>query len=322
MVQRTGQAVALAAIRDHQGRLLLTQRPSGVDQGGLWEFPGGKQEPGESIEETLRRELYEELAILPATPQPLLRLAYRANGLRRILHLCSVDRYHGKACPQQGQPLRWVTPEQLVQYPMPSANRPLITALRLPPHYLITALDDLLCEPPLVALERALQRGIRLVQVRAPGVAEERLLALAQQARQLCHRYHARLLLNAPPHLVTASAADGIHLPAWRLLALSERPLPAHYWVGASCHTPRELQQALALGVDFALLSPVLATASHPHATPLGWRRFARMVRDLPLPVYALGGMTRDHLTIARQHGGHGIAAIRGLAESTRFPTA
>jgi 8-oxo-dGTP diphosphatase len=87
---------------------------------------------------------------------------------------------------------------------------------------------------------------------------------------------------------------------------------PSFDLVAASCHGGEELTQAAALGVDFALLSPVLPTASHPEACGLGWPEFARLIERSPVPVYALGGMSPALLETARQSGAHGIALMRG----------
>ena len=104
--------------------------------------------------------------------------------------------------------------------------------------------------------------------------------------------------------------ADGVHFSSSRLMALKERPDFAR--VAASCHTAEELAHVAALGLDFALLSPVLATPSHPEVLGMGWALFARQIEDLPLPVFALGGMTPRLLDMARAHGAHGIALLRG----------
>jgi 8-oxo-dGTP diphosphatase len=79
----------------------------------------------------------------------------------------------------------------------------------------------------------------------------------------------------------------------------------------ASCHDSAELARAAKLGLDFAVLGTVAATPSHPHAEPLGWARVAELLHATPLPVYALGGLTRNDLDIAVAHGAHGIALRR-----------
>ncbi len=81
----------------------------------------------------------------------------------------------------------------------------------------------------------------------------------------------------------------------------------------ASCHTLNELKQAEQLGVDFALLSPVKKTMTHPDVTPLGWSNFADAIQHVAIPVYALGGMKISDIQIAKESGAQGVAAIRGL---------
>jgi 8-oxo-dGTP diphosphatase len=90
---------------------------------------------------------------------------------------------------------------------------------------------------------------------------------------------------------------------------------PAFPLVAASCHTAPELARAAELELDFVLLGPVKPTPSHGDAPGLGWDAFAQRVRNYPLPVYAIGGMTRSDLEQAWRHGAHGIAAIRGAWE-------
>jgi 8-oxo-dGTP diphosphatase len=128
---------------------------------------------------------------------------------------------------------------------------------------------------------------------------------------KLAHLSGARAVLNSDTALAALLGADGVHLQAAQLQLLDDRPdLPL---VGASCHNRAELERAAELGCDFAVLSPVLPTASHPGAPGLGWDRFAELVKDTPLPVYALGGMRVDFLDTARRHGAHGIALLSGI---------
>ena len=196
---------------------------------------------------------------------------------------------------------------------MPAADRPVISALRLPSAYVITGPCLEGEQAFLVQAEQVLRRGYRLLQLRAPGVTRRVYRSYAEKLFELCHAWGASLLLNAPAKEVLACGAHGVHLSSARLLATQTRPLPADRWVAASCHSKHELKWAQKIGVDFAVLSPVLATASHPHANPLGWRGFQQQVEGVPFPVYALGGMTPALMERAWEMGGQGIAAIRGL---------
>jgi 8-oxo-dGTP diphosphatase len=94
---------------------------------------------------------------------------------------------------------------------------------------------------------------------------------------------------------------------------MSSRPDPADGLCAASCHNAEELFAAEQLGLDFVVLGPVQATLSHPGLASLGWRRFATLIRDYPLPVYALGGLSAADLPIAQEMGAHGIAMMRSV---------
>jgi 8-oxo-dGTP diphosphatase len=107
---------------------------------------------------------------------------------------------------------------------------------------------------------------------------------------------------------------DGIHLTARHLLALDKRP-EGLLWLAASCHNLEEIQHAQKIGVDFVVLAPVLATATHPGVDGLGWQKFAELVTHCNVPVYALGGMSLNSLDRARQAGAQGISAIRAFLD-------
>jgi 8-oxo-dGTP diphosphatase len=305
--------VAAAAIVDGDGRVLLARRHDHAHQGGLWEFPGGKLEPGESVEAGLARELEEELGLTPTAARPLIRVRHRYPGREVLLDVWRVEAWAGEPHGREGQPVAWVGPEALSAQAFPEANLPIVAAVRLPTMYLITpepAADE---SAFLSGLTRSLEAGVRLVQLRARARSPVPLRALAREALGVCRQAGARMLVSGDPDLAEAVGADGVHLPAARLLALAERPLGRDRWVAASCHDEAELRRAGELGIDFAVLSPVRATASHPGAPPLGWQRFWSLTETAKLPVYALGGLVPADLPMAWAHGAQGIAAIRGL---------
>lgn len=305
--------VAVAVITAPDGRILLTRRARDVHQGGLWEFPGGKCEPGEPVREALTREIREELAIEISAAEPLISIPYQYPELHVQLDVFRVTAFTGTPRGAEGQPMQWVAPEALDNIALPAANRPIVRAIKLPVHYLVT---------PDLANHRALYQGcmtaaahgIRLIQLRAPQLDPAVYLALAD-----------RLLANLPTGvnlLLKGTAADllqrpqaGWHLSAAQLHALSgqPRPLPAGRWLAASCHDSAELALAAALGCDFATLSPVHPTASHPGAPALGPAQAARLTATAQLPVFWLGGLQTGDLPLIHASGGQGVAAIRGL---------
>ncbi len=305
--------VVAAALADERGRILLTRRPDHVHQGGLWEFPGGKLEPGESPETALARELQEELGVDPVATEPMIRVRHDYGDRRVLLDVRRVLRYSGAPHGREGQPLRWVHPESMRARELPAADWPIVLALRLPDLYVITGEDPADQAGFLDRLEAVLRGGLRMVQLRAHHLPPSAYAALARRAFPLCQRSGARLVLNVAPHLARDIPHHGIHLSAANLHSLVVRPIGEGRLVGASCHDRSDLARAQALGLDYALLSPVRATLSHPQATPLGWERFAELADAAGLPVYALGGLAPADLTQAKRHGAQGVAAIRGL---------
>jgi len=306
--------VVAAAILNPRGEVLVARRADHAHQGGLWEFPGGKLEAGEDAYAGLCRELDEEVGIRVAHARPLMRVRHDYGDRAVLLDVWRVEAFTGEAHGREGQPVQWVAPDHLAQLSMPAANRPIVQAVRLPDRYAITGpftdADDLL-----ERLEAALARGVRLIQLRARGLPEGILGDAAAEVVARCRRSQAKCLVNGSPELAMALDADGVHLTAVRLAALTERPLSAERLVGASCHTLAELRQAERIGADFAVLSPVNPTPSHPGVAVLGWPGFSRLVDHIAVPVYALGGVGPDDLDTAFAAGAQGVAGIRAWWE-------
>lgn len=124
--------VSAVALIDADGRVLLAQRPEGKSMAGLWEFPGGKVEPGESPEAALIRELKEELDIdtWQSCLAPLTFASHAYPEFHLLMPLFACRKWEGVATPREGQTLAWVRPSALRDYPMPPADVPLIPILR------------------------------------------------------------------------------------------------------------------------------------------------------------------------------------------------
>jgi 8-oxo-dGTP diphosphatase len=305
--------VAAAAITNDRNEVFIARRPEHVHQGGLWEFPGGKVEPGETVREALQRELHEEIGIDVLSARPLIRLHYDYPDKSVLLDVWLVRQFGGTPHGREGQPVQWVPRMELQDYDFPAANQPIITALQLPDKYLITPSPRDGSEHFLARLEKSLQNGISLVQLRAPELSDASYAGLAGKVLSLCQQYDAQLVLNSDPVWVERLGAHGVHLNSRRLMTCTARPLAKDFWVGASCHNTAEIEQANSINADFAVLAPVLPTQSHPQAATLGWEPFRQLTDMANLPVYALGGMSVQHLAVAHEHGAQGIAAIRSL---------
>ncbi|MEQ1527790.1 MAG: Nudix family hydrolase [Methylococcaceae bacterium] len=304
--------VAAGVIKNPQGQILIALRDASLHQGGLWEFPGGKLEPGETAEQALFRELKEELDITAHAATPLITIRHSYPDRHVQLNVFLVESFSGLAKGCQGQPLKWVAPNELLNFSFPAANQPIVTAARLPRCYGI--LDD--TEPALLMgnLHKLLDNGIKLIQARLKNLSADAVAAFIEQAYSICRQQQTVLLINSATANVANLNADGIHLTAAHLMALAERPTNV-LWLSASCHTFEELEHAEQIGVDFVVLAPVLPTATHPGSPTLGWERFTELVSQVNLPVYALGGMTPNEATTACHAGGQGIAGISAFLE-------
>ncbi|MEW9624083.1 Nudix family hydrolase [Rhodanobacter geophilus] len=306
--------VLAGALRDREGRVLLAERPAGKHLAGLWEFPGGKREPGEAPLAALARELDEELGIALVEAEPLIRVPWRYHERELLLDAWCVTQWRGEPRSLEGQGLRWCRPAEADPAALAPADRAILQALRLPPHYLISPAEVLPAERGawFKQIGRAIDAGERLVQLRLPLWPREEVRGFAATLLPMLREHGAQLLLNADIE-GAQMLGIGVHLTAAQLVALDERPLPLQQTVAASCHDAAQLSRALRLGVDFATLSPVAATASHPQAQPLGWTRFQALAEAAAMPVYALGGMAPAQGAQARAAGAQGVAGIRGF---------
>jgi 8-oxo-dGTP diphosphatase len=124
--------VVAVALVDVDGRVLIAQRPEGKAMAGLWEFPGGKVDPGETPEAALIRELREELGIDTAESclAPLSFASHRYESFHLLMPLFVCRRWNGTPTAREGQTLAWVRPVRLGDYPMPPADRPLVAMIR------------------------------------------------------------------------------------------------------------------------------------------------------------------------------------------------
>lgn len=307
--------VMAAVIRSPEGRVLIARRPEDKDQGGLWEFPGGKRESGETRETALARELREELGIEVRQARPLIQVRHAYPNKTVLLDVWQVTAFEGEARGLEGQPVRWVWPDELPDYRFPAANYPIISAARLPERYLITP-DEPNPELLLERVEQALAAGISLIQLRAPQMSEADYRCLAQRVLTRCP-HPDRLMFKGPLDWADEFPSVGWHLTARQLhqLPAGVRPLAAHRWLAASCHSAAELDKALALGVDFVTLSPIQPTQTHPEAKPLGWEKAQQLIENFPRPVYLLGGMRLEDAPRAFAVGAQGVAGIRGLLQ-------
>lgn len=311
--------VAVAIIQKPNGQFLMASRPAGKGWAGWWEFPGGKIEANETPAQGLSRELQEELGITPTKTQAWLTrhfdypATYDSVAKTVELHFYFVTEWQGDLTPLESQQLSWQTPETITVSPVLPANAPIMHALALPTIYAISNLQEMGEQAFLIALEKQLKQGLKLIQVREKQLSITDLTHFLSQIFTMAKKYGAKVLLNGDIHLAHKLGADGVHLSSLALMNLQQKP--NHLMVAASCHNAQELAQAEKLGLDFVVLSPVKSTKSHENAPALGWQQFQQMITQTTIPVYALGGMTHSDLPQALTNGARGIAMQRAIWE-------
>ena len=306
--------VAVAIFLKPDGSFLLSSRPPGKPYPGYWEFPGGKIEPGESVLQAMIRELVEELNVTISTATPWFTFMMNYTHATVRLHCWRVTAWHGEMRGMEGQGFEWQRSGEITVAPTLPGCVPIFKALALPSVYAITNASEAGITTYLSQLERALDEGLKLVQIREKNLPTDALLGFAQDVVAAAHAHGAKVLVNGDAVLASRIGADGLHLTSAQLSACSVRPdFPL---VAASTHHRDEIERAAELKLDFVVLGAVKPTLTHPGQTPIGWQRFAEWMNATPLPVYALGGLVREDLNLAMEHGAHGIAMQRGIGLS------
>jgi 8-oxo-dGTP diphosphatase len=312
--------VAVGVICGTDGKILIAKRPESVHQGGLWEFPGGKVDSGESIKQALARELREELNVDVLASEPLIQIRHHYPDKSVLLDVHRVTRFSGVACGNEGQPIQWVEAAQLGQFEFPAANRPIVSAINLPFTYAITGafVDE---HDFLARVIKVLDAGVGILQLRVPEFSLVHHQPLFQAVADLASARNSQLQINtsvdvfnqlqrSPPWIKTGLIKAGLHLNHHEATKLNARPVADDVLLGVSCHNAQEIEHAQMIGADYLLLSPVNKTLSHPDASPLGWAEFSRLVESANVPVYALGGVFEADVDVARANGAQGIASI------------
>jgi len=301
--------VAVAVIKREDGKVLFAERPAGKACAGEWEFPGGKVEPNETPRQALDREIKEELAINITEARPWLTLSHNYPHACVLLHFFIVSCWTGQEHAQEGQKLSWQNLSNLTISPLLAANGPIIKALLLPDIYAISAADEMGVEKFLLRLPIAIKNGLKILQIRETSMTACQLKQFVDRVLPITAPANVTTLINSAMPREQQKRFSGLHLTSHHLMQLVQRP--DFECVGASCHNRHELERAIQLKLDFAVLSPVNRTLSHPEAIPLGLSKMRKIISNSAIPVYALGGMNLKKRVEIQSYGAHGIAMVR-----------
>ncbi len=295
------------------GQALLAKRAEHQHQGGCFEFPGGKVEAHERVQDALARELYEELGIQIHDHQFVQRLTYDYPEKTVRLHVYRIESFSGEPIGREGQPLHWVALDVLFALNFPDANRPIVRAAQLPKRYSITSNLTMPEHDAISAwlAEQVIEKSTDAwVYVRLPDAPMDVYETAITKLAMLRPDLHLIAIWNAPDSV--NPWIRGRHLTHSALLTKKElvRYSERDYWF-AACHDEVSIAHAVLLGVDAVTVGTVLATPTHPEGKVLGWERFAQLARATDVPVYALGGMQPVDIEKVREQGGWGVAGIR-----------
>lgn len=300
----------VVGVLKRNNKVLISRRQRYQDYAGFWEFPGGKVERGEVLADALIREFKEEVGCVTKNWQPLITIPWHYEHASVVLNVFVTDDFDGEPLGNEGQEIEWVALNDLENYRFPEANEAIKLALSLSDSYMISGKFSN-TNDGLNKLTQALDNGIRLVQLRAKWLSEADFIDFAVPAIDLVHEYSAKVLLNGLPSLLEKlPQADGLQLPSTAIQNYLSRPIPKNKILSISTHNLTEISIALELDADIILLSPVKETTSHPGKEGIGWQEFKNLVKSVPVPVYALGGMKVGDIVEAKNNGAQGVAAI------------
>jgi 8-oxo-dGTP diphosphatase len=305
----TPSIIVVAGIIRGSGHICLSKRADHQHQGGCWEFPGGKVEPGETLGAALARELEEELGMVDAISTPFMTIAHQYDDLHVTLHFRDVHAWQGEPEGKEGQSVQWFVPQALAGLRFPAANQPVVNAIRLPEQLVISP-EDISLHELLAGIDR-LDAGRQGLYLRQWSDHAEVSTIVG-----LCNKKGLKVWLRAsgPQSEVIAKALGvfALHFPGRVLAQLDERPAFDGI-TSAAVHDLASRDKAVSLGLDMALVSPVLPTPTHPGKPALGWPQAEVLMKGTPLACYALGGVMPGDLVSARDYGAVGVAGIRAF---------
>ncbi len=302
MSSRKTTEVAVGVVLRPDGAVLLADRPAGKPYAGYWEFPGGKIEPGEDVQQALARELHEELGIDIGAALPWFTFEYDYPHAYVRLHFRRVFDWHGTPHAREGQQLAFVDPSGAVPQPLLPAAIPALRWLTLPTVCLRSNARQVGASGFIEVLDARLAQGLRLLWVDEPGMPERDFGLLLDAAVVRCRAHGALVLIS---HAAAAGAqADGVVLAADALGQIEARPDVR--WVAAVVGDDAALAHARRLGCDFVIAEPVLPSPAMP-SPAIGWRGFSALAAQAAMPVFAAGGLASSDLDLAQRAGAHGL---------------
>lgn len=309
MAQRTHVAVGVI-YNSTKDKVLISKRLNNQHLAGYWEFPGGKVESNENVKTALKRELFEELGIIVSKAETFTSVSHDYSNKKVLLDVWKVTDWSGIPESRENQEFCWASICELNNYKFPDANKYIIQSISLAPMYVISKESYENYSHLYSVTEDCFIAGLKLFQLRLNVDDNKSIQKIVKTLSGVANKYNSKIILNGSATDIEKYPVDGIHLNTNELMRHENRPISEEYILGASCHNKEELFKAAEIKVNYAFLSPVQFTASHPEALAIGWERFKSLINEINFPVYALGGMMPADLETAKTYGAFGIAML------------
>jgi 8-oxo-dGTP diphosphatase len=297
----------VGVLRNESGQILIAKRQNHQFMAGFWELPGGKIECNESTEQTIIRELNEELGVKVNTLS--LHQTMQHTYADRMVELCiyNIDQYQNIPLGIEGQQIAWVSIQDLRNYQLLPTMKAFINSITLPNKYWITPSSNHQSEGWMEKFDEKMTQDISLIQLRSKITIDVDFIA---ELHDKCKQHSIKLLINTIDKSFDEPHCDGWHITTGEMSKLNKRPCDEDKLLGASTHNLEEALKAQEIGADFVVISPVQATQTHPDTIPIGWEKAKEVVDKLNIPVYFLGGMGSDDLDGTLKLGAQGIAGV------------
>ena len=296
--------VSAGILFDQNHNVLLTKRLASQSWPEYWEFPGGKLETDESLEQCLKRELLEEININVIGASRWITREFNQDDKILQVTFFLIHKWIGEIKNKDVAEYKWIDPKNIEDWPeqiLPK-NLYILRALSLPPLYLIT---DAYENPEFHKKIKTSKREF-FIQIREPKLEKDKLIKLELDLKKI----NRHILVNSR-HVHELSSDFGIHFTESDLLKQTQ--LNLNKINSASAHSLQNIQYAQKLGISFVVLSQVFETKSHPLTKGMGWDAFKAIVNQVDIPVYALGGMDLEDLDDSYNNGAVGIASQRKI---------
>jgi 8-oxo-dGTP diphosphatase len=294
--------VVVGVIFNAKNEVLIAKRKPEQFKADFWEFAGGKIENNETKQQTLEREINEELGI------KITNCEYKFNLIQKYpqkivdLAVFVISQYTGKIIGKEGQEIQWVGRKNIKNYQLLPTVMPIFNRLTLAKIYNILNYDNNFWQN----LEQK-KHQMQMLQLRSKTDVKSSKI---EKIYQICQKNNIKLILNIPNTKENLKFCDGYHITSKNL---TNPEIYITKIISCATHNENEIQLANQINADIITLSPVRTTTTHPNATTLGLKQAGVLAKNSNALVYFLGGMQKNDVSLAQKNNAFGVAGITNL---------